>query len=156
MAIPIKKIPGTPESASEISQHLETARISHAKAILASYELLQQLHDARVIDLLRGALDAGDALVTKVAVASASQESINAVRNLISMGRILGSIDPDVLHSLADELTSRKPKDTIAPPAKLWTAVRMFASADSRRALVGSAAFLQAFGRALLKGKTKR
>ena len=109
MAIPITKIPATPESPQEISQHLETARISHAKAILASYELLQQLHDARVIDLLRGALDAGPALVTKLAVASGSEESINVVRNLISMARILGSVDPDVLHSLADELSARTP-----------------------------------------------
>jgi uncharacterized protein YjgD (DUF1641 family) len=156
MAVPIASIPDTSESASEIYKHLESSRVSHAKAILASYELLQQLHDARVIDLLRGVLAAGDTLVTKVAVAGNSPESINAIRNLVSMAKILGSIDPDVLHSLADELSSRKPKESIAPPARLWTAVRMFASADSRRALVGSAAFLQAFGRALLKGKTTR
>jgi hypothetical protein len=35
-------------------------------------------------------------------------------------------------------------------------AVRTLAGADSRRAIVGGAAFLQAFGRALRKGKTKR
>ena len=156
MAIPITTIPSTRESESEIENHLETARVTHAKAIIASYELLQQLHDAHVLDILCAALGAGDTLITKLAVASNSPESINAIRNLISMGRILGSVDPDVLHSLADELTSRKPKETVAPPARIWTAVRMFASADSRRALVGSAAFLQAFGRALLKGKTKR
>jgi uncharacterized protein YjgD (DUF1641 family) len=156
MAVPISSIPKTTESASEIGESLDLARSSHAKAVLSAYELLQQLHDAKVLDVLRGALGAGDTLVTKLAVASNSPESINAVRNLVSLARILGSIDPDVLHSLADELTARKPKESVAPPARLWTAIRMFASADSRRALVGSAAFLQAFGRALLRGKTKR
>ena len=85
-------------------------------------------------------------------MASASPEAINAVRNLISMSRILGSIDPEVLHKLADELTSQ-PKDHVAPRASLWRAIRMFSSLDSRRALVGGAAFLQAFGRALWAGK---
>ncbi len=153
MAVPIRTVPSTAESAAEIQGRLETARISHAKAVLSAYELLQQLHDAHVLDLLRGALDAGDAIITKLATASASPEAINSVRNLISMARILGSIDPEVLHKLADELTSQ-PKERVAPPAGLWTALRIFASRDSRRALVGSAAFLQAFGRALLKAKT--
>jgi uncharacterized protein YjgD (DUF1641 family) len=154
MAVPIRTIPSTSESASEIQARLDLARVSHAKAILSAYELLQQLQDAHVLELFRGALDAGDSLVIKMATAAASPEAINAMRNLISLTRILGSIDPEVLHKLADELTAQ-PKQHIAPPARLWTAIRMFASRDSRRALVGGAAFLQAFGRALLKGKTQ-
>jgi uncharacterized protein YjgD (DUF1641 family) len=153
MAVPIRTAPSTAESAVEIQARLETARISHAKAVLSAYELLQQLHDAHVLDLLRGALDAGDSIVTKLATASASPEAINSVRNLISMARILGSIDPEVLHKLADELTSH-PQERVAPPAGLFTALRIFASRDSRRALVGGAAFIQAFGRAMLKAKT--
>jgi uncharacterized protein YjgD (DUF1641 family) len=155
MAVPIPIIPDTPESKNEIAVRLENARISHAKAILSAYELLEQLQNSRILDLLRGALDAGDTLVTKMATATASPDSINAVRNLISMGRILSSIDPDVLHSLADELTKQPPKQKPAPPPSLWTAVKIFMSADSRRALVGGAAFLQAFGRALAKTKTE-
>jgi uncharacterized protein YjgD (DUF1641 family) len=154
MAVPIRTIPSTSESANEIQARLELARVSHAKAILSAYELLQQLHDAHVLELFRGALDAGDSLVTKIAIATSSPEAINAVRNLISAARILGSIDPEVLHKLADQLAAQ-PKERIAPPAGLWTAIRIFASRDSRRALVGGAAFLQAFGRALLKGKTE-
>jgi uncharacterized protein YjgD (DUF1641 family) len=156
MAIPIRTIPNTTESSAEIEARLDLARVQHAKAILSAYELLQDLQDARVLDLLRGVLGAGDAIVTKLAVATSSEESINAVRNLISLGRILSSIDPDVLHNLADELTSKKPKETVTPKPSLWRAIRLFSSADSRRALVGSAAFLQAFGRALAAGKTKR
>jgi uncharacterized protein YjgD (DUF1641 family) len=156
MAVPIPISPDTPESKNEIQARLEKARISHAKAILSAYELLQELHDAGVIDILRGALGARDTLVTKLATATSSTESINAMRNLVSMIRILGTIDPDVLHSLADELSSLSPKATVAQPPSLWNAIRMLASADSRRAMVGTAAFLQAFGRALAKGKTTR
>jgi len=155
MAKPIAVIPSTAESQSEIQAHLETARVSHAKAILSAYELLQQLHDSRVIDTLRGALGAGDTLATKLAVAMNNPESINAVRNLISISRVIASLDPDVLHSLADELSSQTPKERRKPRPSLWTAIRIFASADSRRAMVGGAAFLQAFGRALLKGESR-
>jgi uncharacterized protein YjgD (DUF1641 family) len=156
MALPITNIPKTAESETEIEARLDKARVEHAKAILSIYELLQDLHDARILDFLRAALGAGDTIVTKLAAATSSEESINAVRNLISIGRILSSVDPDVLHSLADELTSQRPKESVAPKPSLWMAVRSFASADSRRALVGTAAFLQAFGRALAVGKTKR
>jgi uncharacterized protein YjgD (DUF1641 family) len=156
LAKPIAIIPSTPESESEIENRLELARISHAKAILSAYELLQQLHDAKVIDLLRGALDAGDTLVTKLAVASKAPESIHAVRNIVSLGRILGSVDPDVLHALADELSSQEHTRLTASPPSFWRAMRMIAGKDSRRALVGGAAFLQAFGRALVTARSKK
>ena len=156
MAIPIKTSPKTFESKAEVERRLNEARVVHAAAILSAYEVLQELHDDHVLDFVRGALGAGDTIVTKLAVATSSEESVRAVRNLVSLGRILGSVDPDVLHSLADELTRKKPKETVAPKPSLWRAITSFASSDSRRALVGTAAFLQAFGRALAKGKERR
>jgi uncharacterized protein YjgD (DUF1641 family) len=156
MAVPISTIPKASEFRDEIQTALETARVSHAKALLSAYELLQQLHDARSLDILRGALDAGDTLVTKVAAAMNTPESIKAVRNLVSLARILGSVDPDVLHNLADELTAQARTRGGAPRPSLWRAIRVFAGADSRRALVGGAAFLQAFGRALRKENSRR
>jgi uncharacterized protein YjgD (DUF1641 family) len=149
MAIPIAISPKTPESKCEIEGRLDEARVAHAKAILSAYELLQELHDARILDLLRGALGAGDSIVTKLAVASNSEESINVVRNLISLTKILGNVDPNILHAFADGIALQKKQKAIAPKASLWGAVRMLTSADSRRALVGAGAFLQAFGRAL-------
>ncbi len=153
MAVPIRIQPDTPESNAAIEQSLDQARVRHAKAVLAAYELLGELNRYGVLDVLRGALGAGDAIVTKLATAANTQESINAVRNLVSLSRILGSIDPEVLHRLADEITAVKPAQTPAPPPRLWTAVKIFASKDSRRALVGAAAFLQAFGKAIGSAK---
>ena len=57
MAVPIEITPKTPESKKEIQQHLEQARIRHAEAILAGYELLQQMQDRGVLNIeeaLRG------------------------------------------------------------------------------------------------------
>jgi uncharacterized protein YjgD (DUF1641 family) len=155
MAQPITTIPSTRVSSEQIQERIEAARLANAAAILSAYELLRQLHEAGVLDLLRGALGAGNTLVTKLAMASNAPESINAVRNLVSIGRILGSVDPDVLHALADELTS-PPARQKSPPPSLWRALRALTGKETRHALAASLGFVQAFGRALLAGNGKR
>ena len=156
MAIPIYHRPATPASQQNVAERLERARLDHYDAILAAYALLQQLHDHHILDLLQGAISAGDVVVTKLALAANSEGSINAVRNLISLGRILGSVDPDVLHNLADELTRTHAKETDAPPANALSTLRILFSKDARRGIAGIAAFTQAFGRALATGKRRR
>lgn len=155
MAVPIKVIPPTPESREEIQQRLEQAQIKHAAAILDGYQLLQQLHDRGVLNILRATLGAGDTIVTKLADAANTEEAINAFRNVVSLSRILGSIDPEVLHRFADEVTRQKPQESDAPPPSLWKAIKLFAGKDSRRVLVGAAAFVQAFGKALGSAKPR-
>lgn len=154
MAIPISLAPRTRESSDEIADQLERARLSHAKAVLAAYELLQEMHDSGAIDLCLGVLRAGDTLATKIATASASPEVVNTVRNLISMSRIVGSLDADVLHRFADELTTRARKKT--PPPKPFALFRMLVSSDTRRVVSGGIAFLQAFGAALASSQRPR
>lgn len=156
MAIPIAIVPKTTKSTIDVESELEAARVAHAQAILRAYQLLQELYDAGILDLARGAVAAGDTLVTKLAVAAGSEEAIAGTRNLISLGRLLTSIDPDVLHELAATLTATKYKETVAPKPSLWKALSSLFSSDTRRALVGMAAFLNAFGGALAAGKTKR
>jgi uncharacterized protein YjgD (DUF1641 family) len=159
MAIPIDRRPATPASQQNVAGHLERlerARLDHDDAILAAYALLQQLHDHKILELLHGAISAGDVLVTKLALAANSEGSINAARNLISLGRILGSVDPDILHSLADELTGTHAKETDAPPPSALSTLRILFSKDARRGIAGIAAFTQAFGRALATGKRRR
>ena len=154
MAIPISLTPRTHETHDEIAEQLETARISHAKAVLAAYELLQEMHDSGAIDLCRGILGASNTLAIKIATASASPEAINAVRNLISITRILGNLDPEVLHHLADELAARAQKKS-APP-KAFALMKMLVSAETRRVASGGIAFVQAFGRALAASQRPR
>jgi uncharacterized protein YjgD (DUF1641 family) len=155
MAVPIRVTPDTPESEQEVRARLDAAKVKHAKAVLAAYELLQQLHDVKVIDTLRGALGAGDTIVTKLAVGANTPESIAAMRNLVSIAKILSSIDPEFLHALAEELTTNR---TVPPPSRsgFWRFIRMIASPATGRALVGTTAFLQAFGRALTVSERRR
>jgi uncharacterized protein YjgD (DUF1641 family) len=147
MAVPLRQKPVITESATDLHARLDEARVKHAEAILAAYELLQELHDAGVLDLCRGALGAGDTIVTKAALAINSPEAINSFRNIVSLVKILSSFDPEFLHRLSQELShSKRPK-----PQKVgaWRFARMVFGADARRAITGAAAFLQAFGRAL-------
>ena len=153
MAVPIRVRPETPESSEEIAAKLEAARIQHAKAILAGYELLQELHEAKVIDVLRGALAAGDPLAIKLATAMNSGEVVNAVRNFISLTKIMGSIDADFLHRVADEMCYAKPGSLPAP--SFWRTLKELVSKDSRRALAGTVAFIHAFGKAMASPHSK-
>jgi hypothetical protein len=79
------------------------------------------------------------------------------VRNLVSLGNIVASFDPAVLHRLADEL-ARQPlaAATPPPPPGIFSIARQLFSKDTRRVLAGSVAFLNAFGRALGTPRTRR
>ncbi|HLJ18446.1 MAG TPA: hypothetical protein VKV15_28405 [Bryobacteraceae bacterium] len=155
MAAPISLKVKLAEPKEEVRARLAEAPITHARAILSAYELLQEAEDHGVLDLLRGSLGAGGDIVTRLAEAADTPESIRIVRNLVSLGRILASFDPNILHALADELTSQKSWQT--PPLKspgLFRALLRLGSKDSRRVLIASIAFIEAFGRALASGKT--
>jgi hypothetical protein len=65
--------------------------------VLSAYDLLQRLHDTGAVAVLRGALGAGDVLVGHVVSLVTAPE--NALRNLILIGKVLGAINPDVLHA---------------------------------------------------------
>ena len=60
------------------------------------------LHDTGTLDVLRGALGAGDVLVEHVVSLLTAPESIVALRNLILIGKVLGSINPDIFHALLE------------------------------------------------------
>ena len=85
----------------ELRKRLEQAPVAHAEALLDSYELLEQLHQHGVFELLRGALGASDRLIETAVDAAKSDESVRAIRNVVILGKILGSINPEVLQGIA-------------------------------------------------------
>src|SRR5438270_21464 len=89
----------------ELRKRLEEAPVRHAEALLDSYELIEKLHEHGVFELLRGALGASDRLIEAAVDAARSDEAIRAIRNAIILGKILGSINPDVLQSVAVAVT---------------------------------------------------
>jgi hypothetical protein len=86
----------------ELRVRLEHVPADHAEGILASYEVLQGLHDRGVLELLRGVLGGGDSVLEIVVEAAKTPEAIHGIRNLIIMLKLAGSIDPDQLHAALD------------------------------------------------------
>lgn len=142
----------------ELRARLEQAPVEHAEALLDSYELLQQLHDHRVFEVLRGALGASDKLVESVVSATETSESVRAMRNAIILGKMLGSINPEVLQGIAvavgDTLGSEK-KPVIDPPG-LFTLLSQFRHPELRRSIAFINRFLEVLGNQLkLRGNAE-
>src|SRR6201982_410526 len=80
---------------AELRSRLEQAPEAHAEAVLAAYEVLQQLHERGVLEIMRGALAASDEILEKVVDNARAPEAIRAIRNLLFWRQILGSIGPE-------------------------------------------------------------
>src|ERR1700732_2580837 len=92
-------------------ERLQNAPTEHADALLSAYELLQLLHDRGVLNLLRGLVGSGDALIGTIATAVNTPESIRAIRNFLLLTKFFSNIPPDVLNSLADTVSSGEKRE---------------------------------------------
>ena len=151
MARPIPlELPPRDEHAERMAQ-LDAARVQHADAVLAAYEVLQGLHDQGVLELLRGALAARDSLVELATSTASTPESVRALRNLILLAQALGTIDPAVLDDLTRAMPAAFARDTArdAKPPGLFKLLRTFLGRDFRTWLGAMTALMVAFGRNL-------
>ena len=142
----------------ELRKRLEEAPIEHAEALLDSYELLQQLHDHGVFELLRGVVGASDKLVETAVDAAKSAESVRAIRNAVILGKMLGSINPEVLQCFAaatSETLGCYQKPVIEPPG-LFSLLNQFRHKELRRSMALINRFLEALGNQIkLRGSCK-
>jgi hypothetical protein len=53
------------DGSRDLRSRLERAPDAHAEAVLAAYEVLQQLHDRGVLEFMRGALAASDDILQR-------------------------------------------------------------------------------------------
>jgi uncharacterized protein YjgD (DUF1641 family) len=138
---------------ADLERRLAEARLENGEALLAFYKLIGVLHEKKVFDLLTGAVMARDPIIEKVTSGLDSREMINATRNVMTLTRLMGHADPDVLHAFAnnvDELRSQpSPRSTPGLFATMWS----FLGHDARRAHAATAAVLNALGRALMAKK---
>lgn len=144
--IPLQLPPRDPRE--ELRKRLEEAPLEHAEALLDSYKLLQQLHNHGVFELLRGALGASDKLIEATVDAAKSDESVRAIRNAIILAKILGSINPDVLQSVAvavSETLGCYEKTIIEPPG-IFSLLSQFRHKESRRSIALVNKLLKTFG----------
>jgi uncharacterized protein YjgD (DUF1641 family) len=91
--IPLEIPPRNPRA--ELRSRLEDAPEQHAEAVLAAYEVLQELHDRGLLEIMRGALAASGEILEKVVDNTKTPEAIRAIRNLLFWRQILGSIAPE-------------------------------------------------------------
>jgi uncharacterized protein YjgD (DUF1641 family) len=136
---------------AELRSRLEQAPEQHAEAVLAAYEVLQELHDRGVLDIMRSALAASDELLEKVVDGAKTPEAIRAIRNLLFWRQVLGSIEPDWFEGLFQAIPEGIAQATAErdQPVSVFGVLRRLTSKDSLRGLAAAIDFLQAFGRHL-------
>ncbi len=149
--IPLQTSPRDPRR--ELIERLEKAPTEHAAALLDAYALIQDLHDRRIFETLRGALSASEQIVEAAVEAAESQESIYAMRNALILSKMLGAINPELLQCVATAVgqtlgSDRKP--VIEPPG-LFALLNQFRQTELRRSIALINRFLDVLGDQLKK-----
>ena len=133
MAQPIAfHAPATPAPSN--MERLQNAPAEHAEALLSAYDLLQRLHDQGVLNLLRGLVGGGDALIGTIAAAVDTPESVRAIRNFLLLTKFFANIPPDVLTSLAETVSNGAKKEKTHKAPGLLSLLWRLRSEDSRHA----------------------
>jgi len=147
--IPLEIPPRNPRA--ELRARLEQAPEEHAEAVLAAYEVLQELHNRGVLDIMRGFLAASDDILEKVVENIRTPEAIRAIRNLLFWRQILGSIEPEWFKGIFQAIPEGIAEATAerVQPVSFFRLLRRLTSKDSLRGLTAAVDFLQAFGRHL-------
>ena len=147
--IPLEIPPRNPRA--ELRSRLEQAPEEHAEAVLAAYEVLQELHNRGVLEIMRGALAASDELLEKVVDGAKTPEAIRAIRNLLFWRQILASIEPEWFKGIFQAIPEGIAQATAerGQPVGFFHLLRRLTNKDSLRGLAAAIDFLQAFGRHL-------
>jgi uncharacterized protein YjgD (DUF1641 family) len=151
MAAPIKFESPRRNPREELLDRLEQAPGEHAEALLAIYELLQGLHDRGVLDALNGALTSSNFILDTVVETANAPENVRAIRNLLRLSKLLGSIDPDLLGQLAGAIPeglAQASKPSAKAPS-LLSLLQKFNNQDSRRGMAFAAGLLESLGKRL-------
>ena len=150
MARPIGWEKASRDPREELRKRLEQAPEQHADALLEFYELLQQLHDSGVFRLLRGALRSGDLILETAVNAAKSEEAIRGLRNALILGKMLGSINPDLLQGCANAVneTIGCQNPVVGSPG-LFRLFAEFRDPELRRSMAFINKFLESFGNQL-------
>ncbi|HVG27602.1 MAG TPA: DUF1641 domain-containing protein [Acidobacteriaceae bacterium] len=147
MANPITYKPLPVDPQQELMRRVESAPREHAEALLAAWDLLQASHEKGVLDLAQGLIGGRDIIAGKLAEAANSADGINAVRNMIALGRIIAALDPEMLYKFSRALDRQAPRVQDKPPS-LLSLLRQFRGEDSRRGLAYALDMLAAVGAA--------
>ena len=147
MAMPVEFREFTPkDSRGDLIRRLQDAPEEHAEALLASYELLQRLHDKGLIDVANGLLSASDTVVDRLVALISSKQAVTGLRLALMMSNLLENIDPDKIHDLLSGPTKK--------PESLIKIGKEALSEDARAGMSAAVGMLNILGEALRKQKT--
>jgi uncharacterized protein YjgD (DUF1641 family) len=148
MAQPISLEMPPRDARKELLTRLEHAPAAHAEALLDSYELLQTLHEAGVLEMVRGAVGAKDQMLESAVGAAQSQIAVNALRNAIIFGKMMGSMNPELMQCIASavgETMGSERRPVIEPPG-LFSLLGQFRRPELRRSVALINRFLETLG----------
>jgi uncharacterized protein YjgD (DUF1641 family) len=134
-----------------LQARLQDAPAEHAEALLDAYEVLQGLHDAGVLDALRGALGSRDKVLDVAVGAAGSPDSIRVMRNMLLLYNMLAAIDPEVLKRFT-EAGSRAVNQMVRQPEPpgIWALMKdFFWNQNFRHGLAAVNTMLEVLGRSL-------
>lgn len=151
MAQPIAFHTAPRDPREALRARLERAPADHAEAVLAAFDLLQQLHERGILDVVRSGLAAGDELVDKVVDIADTPEAVRALRNLLFWQQVLGRIEPEWFQGIFQAIPDGLAKASAQRDERvtLWKIVRQAMGKDSLRGLAAAVDFLESFGRRL-------
>jgi uncharacterized protein YjgD (DUF1641 family) len=148
MAQPIALEIAPRDARKELVARLEKAPAEHAEALLDAYELIEQAHGAGVFEVLRGVLSAKDHVLEAMVGDADTSQSIHALRNAIIFGKMMGSINPELMqciaNSVAETLGSER-RPVIEPPG-LLSLLGQFRRPELRRSVALINKFLDTLG----------
>ena len=130
-----------------LRRKLADAPLEHADAVLKAYELLEAAEKHGFLDLLRGAISAQGTIMEKMSDYLNTKEGINAIRNLMILLRLLGSLDPDWFSQGAKDLTATLLQDSKQRPRGFLNATQRLRKNDAQRGLSITIAALESIGR---------
>ena len=157
MAKPVPYRVFTPAtSRDELKRRIDDAPVEHAEAVLGAYKLLEQAHQSGTLDMVRGAMAAGDSIIDHVVNLVSAPETVTALRNLMVLGKVLSSIDPEVLQAALSGATGDGSKRAQQNPPSIFSIIRKMNTRDARRGLGVAVDVLAAFGGGLAKEQGER
>ena len=145
MATPIAFKPKPIDPREGLRKKLEAAPMEHAEALLVGYDLIQAAHDEGILDLLHGMVQQKDTVFEHLAMGAKKQESVDAFRNLISLGKVLTAIEPETMSCIAEALSTQS-KQKREEPATLWQLFKRVGSREGRRGMTLVVELLVALG----------
>ena len=102
-----------------------------------------------MLNLLRGLVGSGDAVIGAITTAVDTPESIRAIRNFLLLTKFFASIPPDVLNSLVETVSAGAKREKAQKAPGLLSLLWRLRNENSRHAAAVGLDLLEGMGKGL-------